>query len=150
MTHTQQRPWTTTLQEHKALREQVSRLRTFLSFGPGGEEDGEWARELAQQLSELAVSLAHHFENEEHSALFLTVPFEAPRFAHRIESLRGEHRSMMRSLGGIKERLRQPATDNLERLTENTLAFLEWVHQHEEIENDILQEVYQVDVAAAD
>ena len=45
---------------------------------------------VAQQLSEFAVSLeAHHFENEEHSALFLTVPFEAPRFAQPDRVLAG-------------------------------------------------------------
>ncbi|MBK8012175.1 MAG: hemerythrin domain-containing protein [Deltaproteobacteria bacterium] len=150
MTHTQHRPWTTTLREHQRLRQQISKLKTFLSFGAESEDDVEWAMELVRRLADLGDSLGSHFDHEEHSSLFRTVPFEVPRFAHRIDAFRSEHRAMMRDLGAIQTRLADSPSRRLSSIAQDASAFLGRVERHEEGENEILQEVYQVDVAAAD
>lgn len=57
---------------------------------------------------------------------------------------------MMRDLGAIQTRLADSPSRRLSSIAQDASAFLGRVERHEEGENEILQEVYQVDVAAAD
>lgn len=122
------------------------------TFAQTRHEHDKIAGNLISMLRTLREQLEEHFHGEEtKEGLFKQLFEQAPRVAHAVSELRDEHRAILLAARRLEEAVQQldhtGAWSDAERQFEELHTRL---RTHEKHENDLIQEVYLRDIAAAD
>lgn len=108
--------------------------------------------DLAGLRARLATVLAHiteHFRFEERNGYMDVVRKREPRLARTIEQLAEEHGQLRQSLEVVIGQA-SIATSLNNSLRENIWAWITHVRQHEDCENDLVQDAFNLDISAED
>ena len=103
--------------------------------------------ELAAQLRRTRAHLAEHFRFEEENGYMTAVLQRDPNQGRRVEQLRDEHRRLFAALEALLDAAGRGATDAGRA---NVLEWVAAVRRHEEREDALVQDVFNVDTSAED
>jgi hemerythrin len=131
-------------QAHLAL---LADLRELELAEPPSSGDG--LAELRAQLGEVHAHITEHFRFEEQNGYMDALRKREPRFERAIEQLAEEHRQLRQSLESL---IRQStAAASLDQtLREQIRQWIKRVRQHEVRENDLVQDVFDLDIGTND
>jgi hypothetical protein len=129
---------------HAALLEDLQRLdeaaRQPLLGGRG---------ELLRQLDRTRAHVVEHFCYEEQQGYMDVVRRREARHERLINQLYEEHRHLAKTLTALRAEAETAALP-ADALREKILAWVKHLRQHEARENDLVQNVFNLDVAAED
>jgi hemerythrin len=132
------------LQAHRTLRGELRGLREAARSTPA-QRPGD----IAAQLGAMRTDLQEHFRFEEENGYMSAVVQLRPNLARAIQHLKGEHEELMRNLNELVAEARST--------TKLTASFRDkvddWVFRvgrHERSENVLVQDAFNLDVAAED
>jgi hemerythrin-like domain-containing protein len=129
---------------HKALLEDLQALETAAASCPPGN-----AAEFRRSLDQVWKHITKHFRFEEKDGYMDSVLQRQPHRERTIDQLREEHRELARSLQSLREEVKAGKT--LEKsFGEKVQAWVAHVRDHETRENLLVQEVFNLDIAAED
>jgi hypothetical protein len=129
---------------HVALRKDLGKLEE--TVGPASREG---VAELRVRLAATRTHITEHFRFEEENGYLEIVRKREPRLERAVQRLEEEHRQLARSLEGIVEEARTaPWLD--EWLRGKVRAWLEQLRRHEDHENDVVQDAFNLDIGAED
>ena len=138
----------------KALHEHRELQRLFQSVGrlvaTELKQTGDGCRALARDLENMREHLGRHFSLEEESGLFEDILERLPMSDAVVQALKREHSSFLKELRGLIHHLEHSHAEDLESIRKNTRSFIKKVQDHEELENDLLQRAYYLDLGAVD
>jgi hemerythrin-like domain-containing protein len=110
---------------------------------------GEGLPELRARLGATHTHIAEHFRFEEQNGYMDAVRKREPRLERTVQQLAEEHRQLTQSLDALIGEARTAA--NLDdSFRERVVAWVEEVRQHEIRENDLVQDVFNLDIGAED
>lgn len=111
-----------------------------------------WTAIVRAQLERLWVALQRHIANAEgEGGLFDELIRDAPRLAHRVDKLRGDHVVLVAELSALAAQLDEPVGEDRIAVTrEAGTAFLAHLAHHRYLGSNLLHEAYDVDIDAAD
>lgn len=144
------------VREHEELRALLRELRAFL--GEPRPEIGTkgfhtWAANLSKQLAVLHDKLFRHFRYEEQGGMMPELASRYPRAVAKIESMLGEHASMLKEVRELMmETLRysEGKRPRDERLRKRLTGLLDFLARHEEDENELIQGLIYQDIGDVD
>lgn len=105
--------------------------------------------DLHERLAATYNHVQKHFRLEEENGYMDAVKKIGPHLERTIEELRGEHRKLTEDLARLIVES-QGQTEPGESLRKKTLSWVNEVRQHETKENDLIQDAYNLDLAAED
>lgn len=110
------------------------------------------ATRLGDMLRELGRHLLLHFDHEEEGGYFTEAIERAPHLRERAEGLLKEHADLEAQLAALQKSVAEASDDGQgwAGLTDEFSAFLQRFRSHETAENTLLQQAYNLDVAAED
>jgi hypothetical protein len=129
-------------QAHARLRKDLGELEAA-ARAPAGAA----APALGALLRRARAHLAEHFRFEEENGYMTAVLQRDPNQGRRVEQLRDEHRRLFAALEALLDAAGRGATDA------GRAKVLEWVaavRRHEEREDALVQDVFNVDTSAED
>ena len=115
------------LEEHKSLNQKMRELERACGLGHDGAS-------LDKHVTELHRMLAAHFEAEEASPLYTTLPNDQPVYREALENLRDKHPAILDHCA----RLMETSQDLMKELA----GLIETIRRHEQAEAEIIQKVY--------
>jgi hypothetical protein len=132
--------------EHEALTKLYERILNALQAGPGN------ISLAATLVDELRNKLVAHFEHEEEGGYYSHVVDAAPWRASSVEELKQQHVALLKIIRRVAEGIRMANESPLwgAAVRNDFSEFLRRCVEHESHENRLIQEVYVLDVAAAD
>jgi hemerythrin len=133
-------------EEHEALANLYAQILDALQVAPG-----QLLPAIAL-LDDLVERLVEHFAHEEQSGYYSHVVEMAPWRASTVNELKRQHAVFLRLIVRIARvaRLADKSKFWSEAVREEFAEFLRRIVEHEGQENRLVQEVYILDVAAAD
>ncbi|GIW95002.1 MAG: hypothetical protein KatS3mg110_3043 [Pirellulaceae bacterium] len=130
--------------EHAALEKLWSAIEQVFA----GPVDCDRLRRL---LSELAHQLAKHFWQEEKGGYFAEVLSLAPELRARIERLQNEHVRMLEVVEELSRKVDAPVgSDTWQQLAGEYRELAVLFQRHEQLEEEMLQQAYQLDMGTKD
>jgi hypothetical protein len=126
---------------HAALIEDLRKLREAAEAGD--------IEEVRARLRATQKHIAEHFRFEEQGGYMDTVKKREPRLGHVIGQLHDEHRLLAQSLHGLIGEARASTTVS-EAFRDKVRAWIEQVHAHEEREDKLVQDAFNLDLSAED
>jgi len=110
---------------------------------------GESVVKLRHRLSVLRADLVEHFRFEERDGYMAQVRKQAPRLERVIEELSLEHRQLLHCLDTLAGQV--GVADNVnDKIAEGVRDWIAQVRQHENRENDVVQDAFNLDIGAED
>jgi hypothetical protein len=140
-----------TLEEHRGCMEVVGRVERCLDQQP--DREGRWIERLAETLPLLASTLRAHFRVEQEGPLFRKLPFQYPRFAHRLEQLEAEHVRILETTDGVVARVRglgEAQMYEMRELNAQIQMLIATIRRHEAEENEIVIQAHWDEVGVGD
>jgi hypothetical protein len=133
----------------EGLRQVHARLRRDLGEleAAAGAPAGEGPEDLGARLCRTRAHLAEHFRFEEENGYMSAVLLRDPNRARQIEQLLDEHRRLCAALESLVEEAGQAVTEALRTKVPQWVAS---VRRHEEREDTLVQDVFNVDTGAED
>jgi len=129
---------------HQALLNDLRKLKNSLNPASG--------QDLSTLRAELAATQTHildHFRFEEQDGYMDKVRKREPRLEHTIDQLAGEHRQLAQSLEALMAKARD--AQNLDQaLREKIREWIASVRQHEIREDELVQDVFNLEISAED
>ena len=110
---------------------------------------GEGLVGLRARLGEARVHLTEHFRFEEENGYMDAVRAREPRLERTIQQLAEEHSQLKRSLDALIGDVRA-ATNLSDTLRDEIREWIDCVRRHEVRENDLVQDAFDLDIAAED
>ena len=109
---------------------------------------------FASLLAELRDQLAMHFALEEAYGYFDDPAYVAPHLSEHVESLRGQHSQLYEEVSRLAETAQNIVHRNAEsrgmrQLGRWFLKFYGRLHDHEDAENELLAEAYNLDIGGS-
>jgi len=132
--------------EHESLADRYQQVFDALNAGPEG-------RALAARLlDELIDAVIAHFAHEEEGGYYLHVVEKAPWRASVVDELKNQHGELLRMIVriAVAARKENQSAESREAVQRDFGDFLKRCSAHEAEENRLVQEVYLLDIAAAD
>jgi hypothetical protein len=132
--------------EHESLANLYEQVSVALDAGPGGPLSA------SVLLDELVEQVANHFSHEEEGGYYSQVVEIAPWRAPAVDELKRQHSDLLRTVARIAQgaRLASKSLLSYEAVWKEFAEFLHSCSDHEARENRLVQEVYLLDIAAAD
>jgi hypothetical protein len=130
------------LQAHATLRSDLGELEAA-ARAPAGAAPGA----LAALLRRARAHLAEHFRFEEENGYLPAVLLHDPNQGRRVEQLRDDHRRLFAALESL---LDEAGWGETETVRANVREWVAAVRGHEERENALVQNVFNVDTSAED
>ena len=132
--------------EHESLANHYQQVFDSLKGGP------EQRVLAARLLDELIDAVIAHFAHEEEGGYYLHVVEKAPSRASVVDELKHQHGELLRMIVRIAEAARgeNQSAESCEVVQRDFADFLKRCSEHEARENRLVQEVYLLDIAAAD
>jgi len=129
---------------HKKLLKDLQELEQAVR-----PKSGEGVPKLKSRLGVLRAHLADHFRFEEQDGYMEQVRKQVPRLERAIEQLAEEHRQLLRSLDTIADQV--GISDNpSDGVLESVRDWIARIRQHENRENDVVQDAFNLDIGAED
>lgn len=126
--------------DHRFLRQALKWLRSAREQGA-----------IKELLDDLGAYLARHFAAEEKvGGFFETVVQAAPRHAHVIGELRGEHQGLLADIEAIAKGLTKGPEPAPQDVLDAVATFITKMEQHEQREEGLLQATLDRDIGAGD
>jgi len=140
MSQDSDRPSDRVLDEHAALRKELSRIEGMVSGYPPKDREMAWLGEVVDALDRLQTSLAAHFEHEEASGMFESIEEEFPASSRQCRELLEEHDRILGQLEKIREDGREMLGGGVSPrgFNDRVLELIESLSQHESQENELL------------
>jgi len=129
---------------HVALLEDLRKLE-----GAAQPPSAKGLAELRTRLGRTRTHITEHFRFEEKNGYMAAVRKREPRLERTVQQLADEHRQLAQTLDGLIEQAGAARTLD-EALREKVRAWVEKVRKHEASENDLVQDVFNLDVGAED
>jgi hypothetical protein len=128
------------LQAHRDLLRDLQALQAAArGMAPSGAD-------LAACLDQARADLAEHFRFEEENGYLAAVLKRAPHLERAVRHLGEEHGELLRALDELRAAARSGAAGVAARVEE----WLQKVRKHERSENVLVQDAFNVDLAAED
>ncbi len=133
-------------QEHEELRNWLGKLHQTLS------QRSDTVSEVTAQVEGLIEHLNRHFQDEEDGGFFHQLVEQAPRYADRTNALREEHTQLRAQAADLAAAARSgEGSDSWwQQLDKDFHEFSRFLMRHENLENELLQDVYDEDVGSKD
>lgn len=106
-------------------------------------------KEFKVRLRIARDDLAEHFRLEEQDGYMDAVKSRSPAQGRAVQRLLAEHQGLLKTLDDIVKLASQSASLS-DRLRNKTLQWIQRVHGHEQRENALVQDAFNVDSAAED
>jgi hemerythrin-like domain-containing protein len=134
------------LEEHTKLRGLLSDLRVMLARRSG------LMKEVVGKLQQLHDQVDVHFHAEELSDCFPELVSNAPRVSERVSVLLAEHGELRAEIHQIVQDAarRQGTEEDWDRLATVFQEFAAQLMSHEQVENELVQEVFTDDIGSKD
>jgi hypothetical protein len=132
------------LRAHRALMTDLRQLRET-AFGAGDDRPAE----VASHLDGLRGVLREHFQLEEEDGYMGAVLTLHPHLDRMVEHLHGQHRELLGGLGSLLAEARA-APALTAQLRAKVEAWVGQVRRHERSENLLIQDAFNLDLAAED
>jgi hemerythrin HHE cation binding domain-containing protein len=135
---------------HRAgLRAAINQVEHSLAR-PAPDRVADWCKELGIALDGLSAALSRHVTaTEAPDGLLADVMQAAPRLAHRIDVIRGDHERLREQLDAVLARIPVDETGVAE-LREQVDELLTGLSRHRQAGADLVYAAYQVDIEASD
>lgn len=132
--------------EHRELEEKYEVIHAAIAAGPSA------LTSVCNRLTDLAVELERHFENEEEAGYFTEIIDLAPHLSHRAERLEAEHEQLLRQLRQLQCHVAatQDADQRYELICRILPGFIAACRKHEHCETELVQEAWLTDIGACD
>jgi len=144
MSSTESLSSTAILEAHRALRFDLQRLLEAARSTPHDHPDA-----LAAQLEATRTDLQDHFRFEEENGYMASILKMRPHLSREIQQMQAEHGTLLRSLNELISEARSAAILSY-GLREKVHDWVSSVQRHEHSENVLVQDAYNLDVAAED
>jgi chromosome segregation ATPase len=129
---------------HQVLRHDLERLKAEIQ--PSSQAG---VLDLCDRLGAVRDHVANHFRLEEQNGYMDVVAKRQPRLNRAIRQLAEEHAGLLQSLDDIiAEAIRTTAVDD--RLRKRITTWLESVHNHEDRENRLIEDAFELDIGTND
>jgi len=141
------------VEEHKRLRESLSRIQSMVVKPPEASRRSGWLKDLAAELTDLEPRLKAHFEAEEKSGFFDDITESWPGTSDICRRMMGEHESLLKAVSDVCGTAAGPATldeTSFRSLLERAGLLIRDVSRHEERENDLMFRTLEGGPAAQD
>jgi hypothetical protein len=129
-------------QAHATLRSDLGELEAAARATSGAAPEV-----LAACLRRARAHLAEHFRFEEENGYLSAVLLRDPNQGRHVEQLRDEHRRLFASLEALLDEAGQGAA---KAVRAKVLEWVAAVRRHEEREDTLVQDVFNVDTGAED
>jgi hypothetical protein len=139
------------LDEHRECMQVVSSVESCLDRHP--DRDGQWIRQLCDELPRLVETLRCHFHAEEDGPLYSTLPVTHPRFASRLRKLEGEHAKIIESVEDAIQKavtLSDPQMYEIREFNAELQLMVATIRRHEAEENEIILSAHWDEVGTGD
>ncbi len=131
----------------KGVRAALDELERAVAAPATGRAE-EWRRAVIDRLELLREAFTHHVVvTEGRDGLFEEIMTQAPRLAHQVDKLRGEHQAIGDALTRV---LADRDAEDIEALREAVLQVMGAVVRHRHAGSGLVYEAYFVDIDAAD
>lgn len=105
--------------------------------------------DLCDRLGAIRDHVANHFRLEEQGGYMDVVKRRQPLLERTIQHLAAEHPQLLQSLDAIvRDASRATAIDD--RLRREITDWMEGIHQHEDRENRLIEEAFDLDIGPSD
>ncbi|MCA9155008.1 MAG: hemerythrin domain-containing protein [Planctomycetales bacterium] len=131
--------------EHHRLRDVLGEVREAV------RDERTCVSTLIDLLVELTMVLRAHFDHEENGGFFRDVEADAPHLKPRSEALRAQHVSLCERLRVVRRCAERLPKDNC--WMELSAAFDEFTtqfHEHETLEEELMQDAFGQDMGSKD
>ncbi len=141
------------LREHEVVRSLLNELRTLLAEGQRRSTDPQWNGRLCEKLWQFRRHLLRHFVLEETGGFMDDVVMRWPPAEEKVKKLRQDHVRILWSVddlinaSDLQASGGRAAFADFRRRCESLFTL---IHQHETEENELIQQVYYVEVSALD
>jgi iron-sulfur cluster repair protein YtfE (RIC family) len=134
------------LEEHRALRSLLAEIEVAVTQRPAK------LAPVINLLESLSEHLGNHFTLEETGDCFSQLVAQAPRMAERIAALLREHTDLHNQLIEFTGHVRHCGGTEAEweQLATRFHTFRAALHNHEQRENELIQEVFTEDIGSKD
>ena len=129
---------------HAALLRDLQDLESAIGLSANAS-----LRYLIARLRATRAHIQEHFSFEEQNGYMDVVWKREPRLERAIDDLAREHAQLRASLDKMIEQASTAAGID-DGLRENIYAWLTHVRQHEERENDLVQDAFELDIGTTD
>ncbi len=132
--------------EHESLADLYEQVFNALESGVDG------LLSASALLDELVARIADHFSHEEEGGYYSHVVDIAPWRASLVDGLKDQHAKLLKMIVQIAADARRASHSLIssETVWKEFAAFLHLCAEHEARENRLVQELYSLDIAAAD
>ena len=134
------------LHEHRVIQKLLQSVVQFISAQP--RHTSEAIQTLLRDLKNLRGYMESHFEQEETAGLFEDILERLPMVDTVVKDLKREHRDFLEKVNGLIYRLELPEVRELEAIRTELNTFVSAFLEHEDIENDLLQRAYNLDLGS--
>lgn len=131
-------------QAHAALMKDLQKLRQA-SRAPSA---AHW-QSLRDRLLAVQRDITEHFRFEEQNGYMMEVLKRKPILEREVAKLRDDHRALADGLAALIAETRSASSPDAS-WAGKVEAWIDEVRQHEKHENDLIQEAFNLDVAAED
>jgi hypothetical protein len=129
---------------HQALMDDLRQLEEA-----AGLHADKGLHELRARTETTRTHIAEHFRCEEQDGYMAALRKREPRLEHVIQQLAQEHRELLQDLDAVAQDA-QAATNLSTTMRGKLKTWVKRVRQHEAHENDLVQNAYNLDLAAED
>ena len=139
--------------EHRAIRDEVSKLGNIFKVLPAENEYKEWRMNLILLIRDFCSDLQKHFDLEEQGGFFDQLIKSAPNQHMQFENLKHEHTDMIENLEKAMYLLKTNELYNkkvLEEIQDTVLRTVKILEEHEHAENELLEKIYLQDDGTGD
>ncbi len=136
------------LHEHRAIQKLLQSVVQFIAAQ--SKDTPEAIQTLVRDLKNLRAYMESHFEREEAAGLFEDILERLPMVDTVVKDLKREHRDFLEKVNGLIYRLEPPEVRELEAIRTDLNTFVSAFLEHEEMENDLLQRAYNLDLGCPD
>lgn len=139
--------------DHERLRNQSNRLLKTLEIKVPELSFLDWKMEMLARLRDYEHQLKKHFDIEEHGGFMERVRRKAPHHVSRVERLEKEHEHLLSQLDRsirILKGINAPCSAGISRVQGRIRKLIEQLNDHEQIEHELLQDIYYTDYGSGD
>jgi hypothetical protein len=131
------------LRAHRVL------LRDLRKLHEAAAAPAQRPADLADRLDAVRASIAEHFRFEEENGYMASVLQIHPHLERLTQHLHEEHGQLLRSLDELRAEVR-PAASLTDAVRDKVFAWVRAVSRHERSENNLVQDAFNLDLAAED
>lgn len=136
------------IEDHRSIRKTIQRLNLLFESDPSNEP--QLFDSIQRIIYLLQSRVTHHFHLEEHLGILTDLVESHPRIQPQIDILFQEHQEMLKILQEIYDLSIKIGTEDLDLLKKKYFHFVTQIKEHENRENILVRDVYNIDIEGMD